>query len=193
MKRILSFIIFWIGFAVATYPQVGIGLRDTRYFNIHYSFSHSYYAEIEQSAFSLPLCMQKTRLYLGYFDQVKTVRINLLPYGSIYWGGDCDYGAEFRCSYPIRRLEIFGSINPHYDNILKFSLRYEAGAKVRLLEHGGLSASYTTISPYRTPEKLFECGIWIKAGKLGVWPIVAFPIDTPEKYLRVMCNFNYDF
>lgn len=193
MKRCLSFMFFLIVFVTATYSQVGIGLRDTRYFNVHYLFKRSYYAEIEQSVFSSPYDMQKTRLYLGYYNQFFNIDIKLLPYVSLFWSGDFDYGAEIKCSYPIRRVEFYGILNPHYDNILKSSLRYEAGARLRMIDSGGVSACYTTISPYRTPEKLLECGLWLEAGKLGISPVLAFPIDTPEKYLRVMCNFYYNF
>lgn len=193
MKRVFSFVLFLIGSVTVALSQVGIGMRDTRYFNIHYSFKGSYYAEIEQSAFSSPLGMQKTRLYLGYFHQFQKIEMKVRPYGSLFWNGDFDYGAKIKCSYPFQRLKLYGIINPHYDNILKSTLRYEAGARLRVLANGGLSACYTTITPYRTPEKLIECGIWLESGKLGVSPVLAIPIETPEKYLRVMCNFHYNF
>lgn len=193
MKRLLSFVFLCIGIVATAYSQIGIGMRDTWYFNIHYSIEQSYYLEIEQSAFSSPLSMQKTRIYAGYTDRLRNIGIKALPYGSLFWNGDFDFGAEIEGIYQIRRFEIYGTVNPHYDNISKLKLRYEAGMKLKVVERAGLAACYTTISPYRTPEKLVECGIWINSGRLGVAPMLAFPIDTPEKYIRVMCNFNYEF
>lgn len=192
MRKLIT-TLFCLFTCFCVFAQIGIGMRDARYFNVHYTYGDRFYSEIEQSAFSAIASMQKTRLYIGYQRQFSDVNVYVRPYFSVFWNGDFDYGANLSASYSIRRFYLSCILNPHYDNCSKFSFRFKGTLSLRVFRQVGVFGYYTTISPYRTEEKSVGAGIWAHVGKLTVAPSLAIPFDSPEKYIRIYCSMNYEF
>ena len=108
--------------ALSAAAQFGIGLRDTRYVNVNYTFARYFNVELEHSVYAEKFKCQHIRFAAAYTRDVSNWRFQAKPYfGTLYNGNYYDLGALATVQYrPIERLALEGTLNPHYDSGLKY-------------------------------------------------------------------------
>lgn len=194
MKHIFALImLLW---CASAFGQVTLGLRDTHYAQVGYSYQDRWSATLEHSVYSEHMGYQKVRLMLGYkqtFDEKFTININ--PYASSLWNGDYqDFGvlanAEAKLA-PMFAVDI--TANPHYDAGADYTTCLAVGTTIQFHKDVALVAHYTTIPEYRLSEKRIRAGLDFKVQKLWVRPELSIPVEGEVKTVRVLCSMRYKF
>ena len=195
LKYIL--LIFVVMFSVGHLSaQLSVGLRDTRYVNVSYSFLKNYSVRFEQSVYAEKPKCQYFRLYTSYFRYINFFKVSVTPYfgmtyGDIYksLGADIDVSCT-----PVSLLTVKAGFTPHYDTGLDYSNLYLASIGINCNKQISLIGTFTNRPEYRAPEKRLRAGVRFTVGKLWVLPEVSIPASSQQgRGLRMLASMNYEF
>lgn len=191
MKKILFILALVLG--TQCFAQVNLGLRDTRYAQLGYTYKDRWSATLEHSIYSEHFDNQKVRLYLGYHNTWNWFTLNVQPYASTLWNGNYqDVGTLLNVDLRVlHRWHVDATINPHYDTQIGYSTCYSAGTKVTVTEQVAIVAHFTNIPEYRESEKRIRAGLEFKVLNLIVTPELSVPVEGQQKTIRALCGFNY--
>lgn len=182
--------------ALSAAAQFGIGLRDTRYVNVNYTFARYFNLELEHSVYAEKFKCQHIRFAAAYTRDVSNWRFQAKPYfGTLYNGNYYDLGALATVQYrPIERLALEGTLNPHYDSGLKYKTCFRVGATCQVYKALSLVAQYSTIPEYRESEKRVRAGLRFDVDHLWVMPLLSIPVESGKtKSIRVAVGCGYQF
>lgn len=194
MKKYLG-IIFILSYATS-FAQIGIGLRDSKFAHISYSFKNHYSIKIEHSIFSGKI---ETQYIRGIFSS------NYLITDKIHFMGEVYYGTPYNITYyncggklsanllVTDRISIYATVNPHYDSYFHYITCYKIGSFYKLNSELDIFTCYSTIPEFRQKEKRLNGGLSFHVKNLKIWPYLSLPLETPIKSIRVLVNFNYMF
>lgn len=193
-KSIIIFILCF--FCIKGFTQISLGLRDSRYARIGYTFRKHYNFYIEQSIYSSKIKYQYFRCYLGYSTELN----NFLLKGDCYWGSAYNrtynnWGIIAKCSYQIiKPFKLNVMVNPHYDTYFKFKMCTEAGLNIQVYKDIDAIVAYSSIPEFRQSEQRLRTGLNFHVKDyLWVTPILSFPLTEQIKSFRVLVSFGYTF
>ena len=194
-KRIIVFVLTSVACLTAM-AQFGIGMRDTRYLNINYTFATRFNAEFEHSVFAEKFKYQHVRFSGSYTLPVKNFEFQAKPYfGTLYDGDYYDVGAFLCVRYNVvKPLMLCGTLNPHYDSGFSYKTCFMLGAECKVYKDLSVVAQYTTIPEYRQSEKRIRAGLKLDVGRLWVQPLLSIPVESGKtKSVRVAVSMGYQF
>ncbi len=167
--------------ASAASAQFGLGLRDTRFVNINYTFANAYNVELEHSLYDEAFKLQHLRLAFTYQTDIKHFTIRCKPYfGTTYNTAYYDFGLQASVIYHIGRVQLGATINPHYDSGLKYKTCWSAGAACRVYKIFSVTAQYTTVPEFRQSENRIRAGFRVDTKHLWVMPLYSFDVGSSE-------------
>lgn len=174
---------------------MSVGLRDTQYAYVGAMWRQTAGLAIEHSIFSEPFSLQYVRVYGRFHRHVGQVGFEVSPYyGCTYDGAFYNVGGLFGAIWRVvRRVEVYGSLNPVYDSRLGYKTTFCIGGYVKVLKPVDVTVEYSTIPRYRQSERLVNGGFRFRVGGLSVTPRLSFPIKERTKSVRVLVSFDYSF
>lgn len=172
--------------------QLSLGLRDTRYVNVAYTFASSWTARFEQSVYSEKPKYQYFRLYFGYSRNVGPVRLSATPfygmtYGNTYRNCGIDIAAGIT---PLRWLELDAAVMPLYDSGLKYTTCYSARAAFNCSKAIAIVGTFTNKPEYREAERRVRAGVRFRTGALWVLPEASIATEGNTKNLRMLVSID---
>ena len=176
--------------------QLSVGLRDTRYVNVSYSFLKNYSVRFEQSVYAEKPKCQYFRIYASYLRDFRIFKVSVSPYFGMTYGDIYkSLGVNFDVAItPVNLFTIKAGFTPHYDTGLDYSSLYLASIGINCNKQISLVGTYTNRPEYRAPEKRLRAGIRFTVGKLWVLPEVSIPAGSHQgKGLRMLASMNYEF
>lgn len=182
--------------SLSCFAQFGVGMRDTRYVNVNYTFKNRFGVELEHSVFSEKFKYQHVRLSLSCTMPVNRFEFQVKPYfGTLYCGDYYDVGAFLNASCRVvKSLLLCGTLNPHYDSGFEYKTCFMLGAECNVYKDLSLMAQYTTIPENRQSEKRVRAGLKFDIGRLWVEPLVSIPVEgRSHKSVRVAVSMGYQF
>lgn len=182
--------------SLTSLAQFGLGMRDTRYVNVNYTFKNRMGIELEHSVFSEKFKYQHVRLSAFYTLPVKKFEFQVKPYfGTLYCGDYYDLGAFVNARYHVLKpLVLCGTFNPHYDSGFEYKTCFMLGAECNVYKALSLVAQYTTIPENRESEKRVRAGLKFDVSRLWVEPLVSIPVEgMSHKSVRVAVSMGYQF
>lgn len=196
MKRFFAFLFFIFCMYNLLSAQIDIGLRDSKYANISYSFKNRYSIKLEHSIYSGKISTQYVRGILSScIPLTKTIDVQGgVYYGMPYNGTYYNLGARIDAYIGItNRVRMLASINPHYDSYFYYKTSYKIGALCIINPEIDFVLCYSTIPEYRQVEKRFNAGLKFHVRNLRIYPYLSFPLEKPIKSVRVLVSFDYSF
>lgn len=182
MKHIFTLLLLLCSVTNAA-AQFGLGLRDTRFVNVNYTFANHYNVELEHSFYNEAFKLQHLRLSFTYMATIKHFTIKCKPYfGITYNAAYHDAGALVNAAYRIGRVGLDATLNPHYDSGLKYKTCWGVGASCRVYKQLSIVAQYTTVPEYRQSENRFRAGFRIDVDRLWVMPLLSTCVDRFDKW-----------
>lgn len=194
LKFILSILLVFT--AVTSSAQVSVGLRDTRYANIGYTFLDNWNVELEHSLYSEEMKLQYVRLYASYTRSFGIVSLKAQPYiGMTYSNSYSSEGCNIEATVsPLKWLDIRGGFTPHHDSGLGYKSLYLGTLKLNINNQISIIGSYTNRPEYRMPERRIRAGLLFKVKNLSVQPELSIPAGSGEgHFIRVLASMNYTF
>ncbi len=196
MKKCVLFVVLSFVMSLTSLAQFGVGLRDTRYVNVNYTFKNRMGIELEHSVFSEKFKYQHVRLSGFYSLPVKNFEFQVKPYfGTLYCGDYYDLGAFVNARYRVLKpLVLCGTFNPHYDSGFEYKTCFMLGAECNVYKDLSVVAQYTTIPEYRQSEKRIRGGLKFDVEHLWVQPMISIPVESGKtKSVRVSVSMGYQF
>ncbi|MGM9864045.1 MAG: hypothetical protein ACI305_07285 [Lepagella sp.] len=182
--------------ACAANAQWGVGIRDTRYINVNYTFADRWRVKLEHSVYSENLKDQYVRLYMAYTQQLGRFTLSGEPYfGMTYKNTYRSLGFNIDAEVRILRWLFAGAgFTPHYDSGLGYKSLYKAFVGFDCTKNIALMGTFTNRPEYREPEKRIRGGVRFSVGRLWVLPEVSVPVgDGSSHSLRFMASMGYSF
>lgn len=100
MKKVLF--ILALVWGTQCFAQVNLGLHDTRYAQVGYTYKDCWSATLEHSIYSEHFGNQKVRMYLGYQNSWNWFALNVQAYASTLWNGNYqDAGALLNTDFRV--------------------------------------------------------------------------------------------
>lgn len=193
MKKLVLLLLILL--CVDASAQVRLGLRDTYYARLGYTFSGPFSATIEHSLYSEHFINQKARIYFSYDNEWEGFAVSVSPYFSSVWNAQYqDFGAIMRAAVRvIPRCNLDGILNAHFDTQIGYCTCYSFGAEVEVNAHIAVIAHLTNIPEFRMPEKRARIGLSFNVQNLTVSPELSLPLEDKMKTVRVLCGFSFTF
>lgn len=194
MKKILLMTVLALTALIAG-AQINIGVRDTRYINIGYTYRSTWSVRLEHSVYAEKLNCQYIRLYAGYEKTLGIVTIQAEPYfgmtyNNSYSNEGIAVGAAVR---PLKWLRAECAVVPHHDSGIGYKTCYNAAAEGWFNRHIALTATFTNRPEYREPEQVVRFGFKFESGPLWAHPQMIIPTEGRPKTVRTAVSLGYTF
>lgn len=183
-------------FGYSASAQWAVGMRDTRYINVNYTFAKNWNVKFEQSIYAEKIGFQYFRLYASYNRSFGRVSVKGEPY----------YGMTYNNNYRNLGLNIDGKVEalkwlavragftPHYDSGLGYKSLYAASLEFNCTKQIAVLATATNRPEYRMPENRIRGGFRFKVKNLFVQPEISIPVNGDEgRNIRFLASMGYTF
>lgn len=182
--------------AIVANAQWGIGVRDTRYVNVSYTFHHNWRAKLEHSVYSENFKYQYIRLYMAYTRQFGRFTFSGEPYfGMTYANSYRSMGFNIDAEARILPWLFAGAgVTPHYDSGMGYKTLYKGFVGFDCTKHIAVIGTFTNRPEYREPEKRIRGGVRFAVNRLWVLPEISIPVGSSSSHtLRFMASMGYTF
>lgn len=200
MKAYKRFLLIFFLISICSYQylsaQISIGLRETRFPWIQYTYKDCLSARLEQSVYAEKLKFQYVRLYIGYSHRFDWLTLKAEPYfgstySDLYYSTGGSLGADIRLH---KRLTLEGEFVPHYDSQLGYQTCYLGSLSCDITKEIAVTGTFTNRPEYRMPEKRVKLGLLFHVGSLRVLPEISLPIKDGEgRNLKMLASMAYSF
>lgn len=204
MKKIILLLLLFTS-VFATEAQVFLGLRDSKYGYIGYHAENGLTLQIDESFYSAKFKYQYLRVNVGYQNKFADDQFDF--YGGVFGGFNyirsfANAGVDIHGKLQI--VDYFGvraTLMPMYDTYYKGQFCFQGGVHGTLNEHLAIVADYTNIPTNREKESRIRGGFDFSfaerghknTGALIASPMLAYPLNTDAKTLRIEVNMRYMF
>lgn len=194
LRRLLISIALSATFTLSA--QWGIGMRDTRYINVSYSFFDHWSAKFEHSVYSEKFSHQYIRLYLAYSHHLCAFTFSGESYfGMTYNNSYRSLGFNIDAEAKITSWLFVGAgFTPHYDSGMGYKSLYKGYVGFNCSKNIAIIGCYTNRPEFRMPEKRIRGGVRFMVHKLWVQPEISIPVTNSEgKSIRFLASMGFKF